>query len=110
MSLLPAARDPVVISFLGHIRPWRSRIDQLILFGSRARGDEKPYSDYDILIVLPEKDRRLIDALYDATMEVLYETRRLISLKIYRKSDFEKFAALPTPFFSNILREGISLG
>ncbi len=28
--------------------------DQIILFGSRARGDQRPDSDYDLLIVLPE--------------------------------------------------------
>ena len=88
----------------------RPRLDRLILFGSRARGDHKPYSDYDILIVVTEKDRGLIDALYDATMEVLYKTHRLISLKIYRKADFDKFAALPTPFLANVLRDGAPLG
>src|SRR5437879_2782439 len=81
--------DPVVQEFLGHIEPIRRRLERLILFGSRARGDNNPYSDYDILVVMAEKDRTLIDALYDATMEVLYKTGRLISLKVYRKADFD---------------------
>jgi predicted nucleotidyltransferase len=102
--------DVVIESFLRRIESLRSRIDRIILFGSRARGDEKPYSDYDILVVLPVKERPLIDALYDATMEVLYETHRLISLKIYRKADFEKSASLSRPFISNVLREGVVLG
>jgi hypothetical protein len=59
---------------------------------------------------MEEKDRGVVDALYDATMEVLYKTHRLISLKIYRKADFDKFANLPTPFLSNVLREGVALG
>src|SRR5437016_6250093 len=102
--------DPVIQEFLDQIKSIQNRIEKIILFGSRARGDEKPYSDYDILVVLAEKDRPLIDALYDATMEVLYKTNRLISLKINRKADFDKFAALPTPFIDNVLREGVSLG
>ena len=102
--------DPVIREFFQSISPLRHRLDRIILFGSRARGDEKPYSDYDILIVMPEKERSLIDALYDSTMEVLYKTHRLISLKIYRKADFDQFAARSTPFFRNILREGINLG
>ena len=102
--------DPVIEEFLHQIAPLRERLDQLILFGSRARGDENPYSDYDVLVVLAEKDRALIDALYDATMEVLYKTGRLISLKIYRKTDFDKSSALPTPFMANVLREGVQLG
>ena len=102
--------DPVVQEFLHQIAPVRKRLERLVLFGSRARGDNNPYSDYDVLVVLPEKDRALIDALYDATMEVLYKTGRLISLKVYRKKDFDRFAALPTPFMANVLREGIQLG
>ena len=105
-----AVNDPVIRKFLRQIAPVRRRIEKLILFGSRARGDDKHYSDYDILVVLAEKDRPLIDALYDATMEVLYQTHRLISLKIYRKADFDRFAALPTPFIGNVLREGVPLG
>lgn len=110
MSSRSAAQDPVVDEFLRQIAPIRDRVQRLILFGSRARGDHKPYSDYDILIVLPEKDRRVVDALYDATMEVLFRTHRLISLKIYRTADFERFAALPTPFLRNVIGEGVRLG
>src|SRR5437667_8072021 len=86
------------------------RTGALILFGSGARGDSKPNSDYDILVVMPEKDRRVIDALYDATMEVLYKTHRLISLKIYRKADFDRFAAMPTPFMRSVLHDGVRIG
>jgi predicted nucleotidyltransferase len=67
MTTRSTVDDPVVADFLHEISPVRDRIRQLILFGSRARGDNKPYSDYDILVVLPEKDRCVIDALYDAT-------------------------------------------
>ena len=101
--------DPVGEDFLRQIAPLRDRLERLILFGSRARGDNKPFSDYDILVVMPEKDRPLIDALYDAAMEVLYKSGRLISLKIYRKADFDRSAALPTPFMATVLREGIPL-
>ena len=110
MRVRSSADDPPIDEFLRQIAPIRDRIRQLILFGSRARGDSKPYSDYDILVVLPAKDRFVIDALYDATMEVLFRTHRLISLKIYRQSDFDKFAASPTPFLSNVLRDGVTLG
>jgi predicted nucleotidyltransferase len=85
-------------------------VRKLILFGSRARGDDRPYSDYDILAVLDEKDRATVDPLYEATMQVLYKTHRLISLKIYRTADFERFIAIPTPFMTNVLRDGVPLG
>jgi uncharacterized protein len=102
--------DPVIQEFLRRIAPLRDRLQEIILFGSRARGDEKPYSDYDILVVVEERERPLIDALYDAAQEVLYISGRLISFKIYKRVDFERFAAIPTPFMANVLREGIPLG
>lgn len=92
------------------IAPFRDRLEKLILFGSRARGDNKPYSDYDILIVVEKREQPLVDALYDAVQEVLFSTERLVSLKIYRRADFERFCAIPTPFMANVLREGVPLG
>jgi predicted nucleotidyltransferase len=53
----------VIQEFLRQIAPIRDRLERIILFGSRARGDHKPYSDYDILIVLEERDRPIIDTL-----------------------------------------------
>lgn len=102
--------DPVIDEFLRRIAPIRSQLTRLVLFGSRARGDHRPDSDYDILVVMPEKDREVVNALYDATLEVLFRTHRLISLKIYRTAEFERLAALPAPFLQNVIREGIALG
>ena len=67
MTNLAVFEDSTIQEFLRQIAPVRSELDRLILFGSRARGDSKPSSDYDILVVMPEKDRQVIDALYDAT-------------------------------------------
>ncbi len=48
-----------------------TRVSRIILFGSRARGDAKPDSDYDVLVILRDASRaeareyrrRLYDAL-----------------------------------------------
>lgn len=52
------------------------RVDALILFGSRARGDYKPWSDYDVLIVADFKEKyldrigRILDMLSDLSIYV----------------------------------------
>jgi len=56
---LAVFEDSTIQEFLRQIAPVRSELDRLILFGSRARGDSKPSSDYDILVVMPEKDRQV---------------------------------------------------
>ena len=105
-----AVDDPTLEVFLASLAAVRERIEKIILFGSRVRGDEKPYSDYDVLLVVEERERDLLDAVHDAVMDALLATGRLVSPKVFRRRDFDRFSAIPTPFFRNILREGISLG
>src|SRR5688572_6419879 len=99
--------DPVLRVFLASLSGVRHRIEKIILFGSRARGDEKPYSDYDVLLVVPERERDLMDAVHDGVMDALLATGRLVSPKVFRRRDFDRYAAIPTPFFRNVLKEGV---
>jgi predicted nucleotidyltransferase len=52
------------------LRRLGSRVRKIILFGSRARGDARPDSDFDLLVVLsevtPRQIRPLRLSLYDA--------------------------------------------
>lgn len=86
----------------------------MYLFGSRCRDNWRPDSDYDILIVLEKKDRLIIDKLYEAVIEILISilisTGRLISLKIFTVSEFNRLKSIPTPFMHNVMTEGIKIG
>ncbi|MBM4064819.1 MAG: nucleotidyltransferase domain-containing protein [Planctomycetes bacterium] len=102
--------DKIVTQFLELIHPLMEHIEEMYLFGSRCRDDWRPDSDYDILIVLEKKDRVIIDKLYDAVMDVLLSTTKLISLKIFTSSEFNRLKSIPTPFMSNVMTKGIKLG
>lgn len=102
--------DKIIIGFLDLISPFKKDIKEMYLFGSRCRDDWRPDSDYDILILLEKKDRTIIDKLYDAVMDILLSTGRLISLKIFTVSEFNRLKSIPTPFVNNVLREGIKIG
>ena len=108
--MFTVVEDPTLEVFLASLSSMRERIEKIILFGSRVRGDEKSYSDYDVLIVVKERKRDLLDAVHDAVMDALLDTGRLVSPKVFRRRDFDRFSAIPTPFFKNVLREGTSLG
>ena len=80
-----------------------------ILFGSQARGTANENSDWDILILL-DKDR----ITYEDYSKVAYpfdtlgwDIDAMISPIIYTKKDWEK--ASFTPFYKNVIREGIVL-
>ncbi len=52
------------------VQAFGARVRRVILFGSRARGDALPESDYDVLVVftelVPEEWQRTVLELYDA--------------------------------------------
>ena len=103
-------KDNTTDKFLEIISPFVNDIKDMYLFGSRCRNDWRPDSDYDILILLEKKDREVIDKLYDAVMDVLLMTGRLISLKIFTTSEFNRLKSIPTPFVSRVLKEGKKIG
>jgi len=86
-----------------------NQIIKVILFGSRAKGVPKPGSDYDFLIVLKEKDRKIVDEIYSVVMDFLIEYGVDISLKIYNEKDFRQWTSIPTPFMTSILKTGKEL-
>ena len=61
---------------------------QTFLFGSRARGDNKPDSDWDILILI--NNQRVTSEIEDGFRDVLYnielESGQIISAFIYPKT------------------------
>lgn len=85
-------------------------IEKMYLFGSRARGQEKPDSDYDLLVVAASADKRFRSDLYDIAVDILLEMGRDVSLKIFRTDEFNRLRAMGTPFMKNVLSEGVRIG
>lgn len=54
------------------------RVSRIILFGSRARGDAKPDSDFDLLVVV----RGLVPADWEATVLGLYQVCRGLGVAV----------------------------
>ena len=81
---------------------------QLILYGSRARGDAKPDSDWDLLL-LTEKPKLSFEErmkiLRPITVQEL-ELEEVLSLQIFNISEWHSKFRI-TPYYENIQREGI---
>jgi predicted nucleotidyltransferase len=80
------------------------------LFGSRARGDHKPDSDWDILILVD--DPKFTNELDDKFREDLYklslESEQVISILVYPKK-YWKDKLTYSPLYENVAEEGIKL-
>lgn len=83
---------------------------EIYLYGSRARGDARELSDWDLLILLQgtritfDFEKKVLDELY----EVEIETREIISPLIYTKNDWVENHSV-TPLFESIQKEGIRI-
>ena len=80
----------------------------LWLYGSRARGEARPDSDYDLLILV-DKDRVTPDidsAAYDLCL-MGYDNGVEISPHIYPRKKWEEWTY--SPFFKNVNRDKIVL-
>jgi predicted nucleotidyltransferase len=81
----------------------------VLLFGSRARGEAKKGSDWDILIVLPKQQLQQSD--YDQVsyplVELGWTLGEQINPIVYTKQEWE--ANSITPFYDNVQHDSISL-
>lgn len=80
---------------------------QLILFGSRARGDSREGSDYDFVVILKEKNRRAVERVRDTEVDFLNRFDELSASLIYDEAEWNRRKRLPIGV--NIEREGIRL-
>lgn len=80
----------------------------VILFGSRARGDYREDSDWDILVLTSKEvdgtfKRRISDEIYDVELEYIQP----VSTLIYNRDQWNKMQI--TPLFGNVAKEGKTL-
>lgn len=72
--------DPVVKEFARAVRQKLGpRVKRIVLFGSRARGDTRKGSDYDVLIVVNNRDRELEEAVLDVELDILNRVGVLVT-------------------------------
>lgn len=88
------------------IRRYGPRLERVILFGSRARGEARPDSDWDVAVILKGYDgargerERLVDLGYD----LMLQTGEALSLLPLAPEELGK----RTLFMHNLREEGIS--
>ncbi len=107
--MFPAvANDPVLAQLRMVLTGlYGSRLDRVLLFGSRARGDAQLQSDYDVAVFLePLGDRWTeLDRLADLRVRFLDEMGAFIDAKPYPAGTYRD----ATPLMHEIRREGLEL-
>ena len=83
---------------------------EVILFGSAARGDNREWSDVDVLVLLPaEINISLEEEIFDIAFEVGLEHDLVFGVITYSKTFWNTRQARMTPLYENIQNEGIAV-
>ena len=77
--------------------------EKIIIFGSYASGNEDPYSDIDLIIIL-KSDKRFLDRLRD--LYQMWTLDKGVDIFAYTPEEFETMLAEENPFLEKVLDEG----
>ena len=86
-----------------------NQLIELKLFGSKARGDDRPDSDIDLLVIVTTDDWRICDVVYGIATDILLQTDISISPKVISKNRLEQIQKEDTFFLRNISRVAITV-
>lgn len=100
--------DPVLTRFRDALAAFYGpRLERAVLFGSRARGDHAPDSDYDVAVFLHQYTTRWdeLGSLSDITTPILVDMDALVSAFPFRAGEYQD----GRPLMLAITRDGIDL-
>jgi predicted nucleotidyltransferase len=100
--------DPVLKRFRAAVTEvYGGRLERVILFGSRARGDAREDSDYDVAVFLHDMPDRAneVTRIVELETDILYDTGAVINaLPLPAEAYLER-----TGFMSELRKDGVDL-
>jgi predicted nucleotidyltransferase len=100
--------DPVLIRFRQALDEiYGSHLERVVLYGSRARGDARPDSDYDVAVFLRDMADRFaeMDRLADLSTDIGDDTGQFVHAMAYPAGAYNE----RTPLMREIRLEGVDL-
>jgi predicted nucleotidyltransferase len=100
--------DPILTRFRAALDDiFGERVERVVLYGSRARGDADADSDYDIAVFLRDFDDRWreIARIIPVVTDILYDDQAFVHAMPFRAGAYRE----RTPLMREIRREGIDL-
>ncbi|HBG49879.1 MAG TPA: hypothetical protein DDW90_10345 [Cyanobacteria bacterium UBA9971] len=94
--------DKIIEAILKVVKP-----DKIILFGSQARGDARPDSDYDILIIKSgiENERKIAHSIYRILVD--FDTPIGVDIIVKTPESVEENKKMVVSVVKQALKEGV---
>ena len=105
---MEALADPILARFRAALdKVYGARLERVVLFGSRARGDARPDSDYDIAVFLKDRESFWAESgrLAEIETDILFDTGAVINALPFKTEAYDE----RTPLMHEIRREGLEL-
>lgn len=97
--------EPVIQEFAACLRQRLGpHLDQVLLFGSRARGEAQDGSDYDMLVVVDHRTADVRAVILDIECQLMERYGALVATVLRSKEEWQKTQGFPLA--RNIAREG----
>ncbi len=100
------AKDIVAIFKERVLEVLKNHEAQFILFGSRGRGDADPFSDYDLLIITPQKEPRAKEKIEEIETELFVTENAIVNSHLFSRRELKDLSF--EPFIVNALKEGVA--
>ena len=100
--------DPVLMRFRAAVAEiYGDRLERVVLYGSRARGEHRPDSDYDVAVFLREMPERAWEMTRIAEVEtdILYDSGAVINALPFPVDAYGE----RTGFMSELRKDGLDL-
>ena len=84
-------------------------IEDIIVFGSKARGDAGPDSDLDVLVILQAGERQTKVDVRRLGHDLAVLSDAVPSIMVYTKAEWMERGQSGSPFYRAVMRDGVQV-
>lgn len=101
------SEEKAALDELKRVLQERCGVTSVVVYGSKARGDDSPDSDIDVMVVLEDYTPQIEAALDEAVYEINLAHDCLISVVIVGRRELDEGPLGESSLYKRILAEGV---